>query len=81
MNRLAGRNRIQVNKLAFAVASQNMKNPMLYPSPRLIGNPGKVRSRNTKGSTNAKNTIVATPAAKKLGHKIAPTRCDNGRGG
>jgi hypothetical protein len=32
-------------------------------------------SRNAIGSTKAKNTIVATPAAKKLGHAIAPMRC------
>src|SRR3546814_13575629 len=38
-------------------------------------------SRSMSGSTKAKNTIVATPAAKKLGHRIAPTRCAIGRGG
>src|SRR5690349_15006843 len=43
--------------------------------------PGKVMSRSSSGSTKAKNTIVATPAAKKLGHTIAPTRCTSGRGG
>ena len=38
-------------------------------------------SRSASGSTKAKNTIVATPAAKKLGHRIAPMRCASGRGG
>jgi hypothetical protein len=38
-------------------------------------------SRRASGSTKAKNTIVATPAAKKLGQRMAPTRCAIGRGG
>ncbi len=38
-------------------------------------------SRSASGSTKAKNTIVATPAEKKLGQRIAPSRCDIGRGG
>src|SRR3546814_20577456 len=42
---------------------------------------GKVMSRSSSGSTKAKNTMVATPAAKKLGQRIAPTRCTIGRGG
>jgi hypothetical protein len=29
LNRLAGRNRIQVNRLALAVATQNMKNAIV----------------------------------------------------
>src|SRR5689334_5470875 len=38
-------------------------------------------SRSARGSTKAKNSIVATPAAKKEGHRIAPMRCAIGRGG
>src|SRR6478736_87784 len=38
-------------------------------------------SASASGSTKAKNSIVATPAAKKDGHRIAPTRCAIGRGG
>src|SRR5690348_1429586 len=38
-------------------------------------------SASASGSTKAKNSIVATPAAKKEGHRIAPTRCAIGRGG
>src|SRR3546814_3196315 len=81
LKRLAGRSRIQVNRLADAVATQNMKKSIVWPTPRVIGIDGKVMSRSMSGSTKAKNTIVATPAAKKLGHRIAPTRCAIGRGG
>ena len=38
-------------------------------------------SRSISGSISAKHTIVATPAAKKLGHRIAPSRCASERGG
>src|SRR5690606_37664532 len=79
--RLAGRSRIQVKKLEAAVATQNMKKAIEYPRLRLISTSGKVMSRSISGSTKAENTIVATPAAKKLGHRMAPTRCAIGRGG
>jgi hypothetical protein len=42
---------------------------------------GKVMSRSAMGSTRAKNTMVATPAAKKLGQRMAPRRWASGRGG
>src|SRR4029079_16553130 len=42
---------------------------------------GSEMSRSDSGSTKAKKSIVATPAAKNEGHKIAPMRCAIGRGG
>lgn len=76
-----GLSSIQVNVLAEAVANQNIKKAMVYPPCLEISNSGKVMSRRTKGSTNIKKTMVATPAEKNEGHKMAPNRCVKDLGG
>src|SRR5699024_1538999 len=48
---------------------------------RPISSSGKVMSRSVSGSTMAKNTIVAMPAAKNDGQRMAPMRWARGRGG
>src|SRR5690242_6095348 len=48
---------------------------------RVMSSCGSEMSRSCSGSTKAKKSIVATPAAKNDGHRIAPMRCAIGRGG